>query len=219
MERVPAAWALTILNEPGGDTVTDLADEVMFTNPFPPYARLRDSAPVARARSKQLLGAEGYMLTRYDGVMLLHSDVRFSSDTMGQNDSWLLRHLPRMFRLLADSMVYKDDPDHARLRRLVNKAFTPRMVQEMSQDIEQIVDELLGGLSGRDTVDLVADFAIPLPLSVISRMLGVSASDRDRIPYPDGAIRRRRGRREYLRVHQDHPRGAQAARDDRAHGG
>ena len=179
MERVPAAWALTILNEPGGDTVTDLADEVMFTNPFPRYARLRDSAPVARARSKQLLGAEGYMLTRYDGVMLLHSDVRFSSDTMGQNDSWLLRHLPRMFRLLADSMVYKDDPDHARLRRLVNKAFTPRMVQEMSQDIEQIVDELLGGLSGRDTVDLVADFAIPLPLSVISRMLGVSASDRD----------------------------------------
>ena len=76
-------------------------------------------------------------------------------------------------------MVYKDDPDHARLRRLVNKAFTPRMVQEMSQDIEGIVDALLNGLSGRETVDLVADFAVPLPLSVISRMLGVSASDRD----------------------------------------
>jgi cytochrome P450 PksS len=77
-------------------------------------------------------------------------------------------------------MVYKDDPDHARLRRLVNKAFTPRMVQEMSEDIERIVDELLTGLSGRDSVDLVADFAVPLPLSVISRMLGVSATDRDR---------------------------------------
>jgi cytochrome P450 PksS len=84
-----------------------------------------------------------------------------------------------MFRLLADSMVYKDDPDHARLRRLVNKAFTPRMVQEMSADIERIVDELLTGLAGRDTVDLVDDFAVPLPLSVISRMLGVSAADRD----------------------------------------
>ena len=174
-----AGPSVTILNQPGGDIVTDLADEVMFTNPFPRYASLRNSAPVARARSKQLLGAEGYMLTRYDNVMLLHSDVRFSSDTLGQNDSWLLRHLPRMFRLLADSMVYKDDPDHARLRRLVNKAFTPRMVQQMAQEIERIVDELLRGLSGRDTVDLVADFAVPLPLSVISRMLGVSASDRD----------------------------------------
>ncbi len=179
MERVQAGQAMTILDQPGRDTVTDLADQVMFTDPFPRYATLRDSGPVARARSKQLLGADGYMLTRYDGVMLLHSDVRFSSDTMGQGDSWLLRHLPRMFRLLADSMVYKDDPDHARLRRLVNKAFTPRMVQEMSQDIEGIVDALLNGLSGRETVDLVADFAVPLPLSVISRMLGVSASDRD----------------------------------------
>ncbi len=174
-----ADQAVTILNQPEGTTVTDLADQVMFTDPFPRYAALRDAAPVARARSKQLLGAEGYMLTRYDSVMLLHSDVRFSSDTMGQNDSWLMRHLPRMFRLLADSMVYKDDPDHARLRRLVNKAFTPRMVQEMSQDIERIVGDLLRGLSGRQTVDLVADFAVPLPLSVISRMLGVSASDRD----------------------------------------
>ncbi len=181
IEGGQAGPAVTILDEPGQgrDIVTDLADQVMFTDPFPRYATLRDAAPVARARSKQLLGGEGYMLTRYDNVMLLYGDVRFSSATMGQDDSWLLRHLPRMFRLLADSMVYKDDPDHARLRRLVNKAFTPRMVQEMSQDIARIVDELLYGLSGRDTVDLVADFAVPLPLSVISRMLGVSASDRD----------------------------------------
>jgi cytochrome P450 PksS len=171
---------VTALGEPGGSVVTDLVDDIMFTNPFPRYASLRASTPVARARSKQLLGGEGYMLTRYDDVMLLHSDVRFSSDTMGQNDSWLLDHLPRMFRLLADSMVYKDDPDHARLRRLVNKAFTPRMVQDMSEDIERIVDELLTGIAGHDVVDLVDEFAVPLPLAVISRMLGVSASDRDR---------------------------------------
>ena len=174
-----AGRVVTILNEPGPGVVTDLADDVMFTNPFPTYDNLRERARVAPARSTQLLGGEGYMLTRYDDVMLLHGDLRFSSDTMGRNDSWLLRHLPRMFRLLADSMVYKDDPDHARLRRLVNKAFTPRMVQEMSADIERIVDELLTGLAGRDTVDLVDDFAVPLPLSVISRMLGVSAADRD----------------------------------------
>jgi cytochrome P450 len=170
---------MTTLDEHPDGLVTNLAAAVMFTNPFPRYAELRHVAPVSRVQSKQLVGSEGYMLTRYDDVMLLHSDPRFSSNTMGQSDSWLMRHLPRMFRLLADSMVYKDDPDHARLRRLVNKAFTPRMVHDMVDAITQMVDELLAGLGDRDEVDLVAEFAIPLPLSVISRMLGVSESDRD----------------------------------------
>ncbi|HEX4434376.1 MAG TPA: cytochrome P450, partial [Acidimicrobiales bacterium] len=108
-------------------------------------------------------------------------DVRFSSDPTTGGSSFLLRHLPKMFRLLTSSMVYKDDPDHARLRRLVNKAFTPRMVQQMTGDIETIVADLIDelGRRGSDTVDLVADFATPLPLSVISTMLGVGDEDRD----------------------------------------
>jgi cytochrome P450 len=170
---------MTTLDDRHHEMVTNLADDVMFTNPFPRYAQLRATAPVSRVQSKQLVGSEGYMLTRHDDVMLLHGDVRFSSDTMGQNDSWLMHHLPRMFRLLADSMVYKDDPDHARLRRLVNKAFTPRMVQGMADDIERMVDELVTRMAGRDVVDLVDDFAVPLPLWVISRMLGVSEPDRE----------------------------------------
>jgi cytochrome P450 len=163
----------------GAAMVTDLSEEVMFSDPFPRYAELRRTAPVSQVRSKQLVRSGGYMLTRYDDVMLLHGDPRFSSDTMSQNDSWLMRHLPRTFRLLADSMVYKDDPDHARLRRLVNKAFTPRMVQQMADGIEHIVDELLAGLDHGGVVDLVADFAVPLPLAVISNMLGVTEADRE----------------------------------------
>ncbi len=121
------------------------------------------------------------MLTRYEHVMLLHNDVRFSSDPTSQGSSLLMRHLPRMFRLLMSSMVYKDDPDHARLRRLVNKAFTPRRVQQMTGEIEQIVAELLDKVEqrGGETIDLVNDVAVPLPLSVISTMLGVGDEDRD----------------------------------------
>jgi cytochrome P450 PksS len=128
-----------------------------------------------------MLGGAGYMLTRYEHVMLLHNDVRFSSDPTSGGSSFLMRHLPNMFRLLTSSMVYKDDPDHARLRRLVNKAFTPRMVQQMAGDIDRIVRELLDKVAARgtETVDLVADVAVPLPLSVISRMLGVGDEDRD----------------------------------------
>lgn len=79
------------------------------------------------------------------------------------------------------SMVYKDDPDHARLRRLVNKAFTPRMVQQMTGEIERIVTELFDKVEqrGGETIDLVGDVAVPLPLSVISTMLGVGNEDRN----------------------------------------
>jgi cytochrome P450 len=163
------------------DTVTDLADPVMFTDPFPRYAELRRRGAVSPAFSKQLMGGAGFMLTRHEHVLLLHNDVRFSSDPTSGGSSFLMRHLPKMFRLLTSSMVYKDDPDHARLRRLVNKAFTPRMVQQMTGEIEKIVGGLVEELAGRggETVDLVADFATPLPLSVISTMLGVGDDDRD----------------------------------------
>jgi len=161
--------------------MTDLADPVMFSDPYPRYAELRSMAPVSSAFSKQLLGGTGYMLTRHEHVLLLHNDVRFSSDPTSQGSSFLIRHLPRMFRLLMSSMVYRDDPDHARLRRLVNKAFTPRRVQQMTGEIERIVAELLDKAEqrGTETVDLVNDVAVPLPLSVISRMLGVDDEDRD----------------------------------------
>jgi len=160
---------------------TDLADPVMFSDPYPRYEELRRSAPVSRAYSKQLLGGAGYMLTRHEHVLLLHNDVRFSSDPTSQGSSFLMRHLPRMFRLLMSSMVYKDDPDHARLRRLVNKAFTPRMVQQMTGEIERIVTELFDKVEqrGGETIDLVGDVAVPLPLSVISTMLGVGDEDRN----------------------------------------
>ena len=163
------------------DAVTDLADPVMFADPFPRYAELRRRGAVSPAFSKQLMGGAGFMLTRHEDVLMLHNDVRFSSDPTGGESSLMMRHLPKMFRLLTSSMVYKDDPDHARLRRLVNKAFTPRMVQQMSGDIERIVHGLLDDLErrGSSTVDLVADFATPLPLSVISTMLGVGDEDRD----------------------------------------
>ena len=123
---------------------TDLADPVMFEDPYPVYAELRRNAPVAPAYSKQMLDGAGYIFVRHEHVLLLHNDARFSSEpSLGGSSSFLVRYLPRTFRLLMDSMVFKDDPDHTRLRRLVNKAFTPRRVQELTEDIERIVGDLL----------------------------------------------------------------------------
>lgn len=176
---------ITTAAEAGLPDPTDLADPVMFNDPYPRYAQLRRTAPLSRAYSRQLLGGAGYMLTRHEHVLLLHNDVRFSSDPTSdptsEGSSFFMRHLPKMFRLLTSSMVYKDDPDHARLRRLVNKAFTPRMVQQLKDDVERIVRELLDEVEARnnDPIDLVSAVAVPIPLSVISTMLGVGDDDRD----------------------------------------
>lgn len=160
--------------------VTDLSDPVMFSDPFPRYAELRRTAPVSKAIHRETRRVEAYMLTRYEDVLQLHSDQRFSSDpfTRGRGAA-MTRLMPRLFRLLIDSMVFKDDPEHKRLRGLVNKAFTPKMVQRMTDDIQVIADRLLDDLVDSGTVDLVAALAVPLPLAVIASMLGVDDHDRD----------------------------------------
>lgn len=155
---------------------TDLDDPLMFTDPFPRYAELRRSAPVSRVRAPLATGmrAKGYMLTRYDDVLAMHADPRLSSDVMRNDRIGRLRWLiPKPIRLLTETMATKDDPEHQRLRRLVHKAFTPKLVAGLTDDITGIARELIEQLAQAGEVDLVSDFAVPFPLTVIARLLGV----------------------------------------------
>ncbi len=162
----------------GSSTTVNLADPAMFTNPFPRYAELR-RGPVTIGRSQQLMRGDGYLATRYEDVLQVHTDPRFSSDIMKYGRAArTLRFAPRILRLLTDSMVFKDDPDHKRLRSLVNKAFTPKRVQRMGEHIDKVVNELIDDLATRREVDLVSELAVPLPLRVIAEMMGVGAADR-----------------------------------------
>ena len=161
--------------------VTDLYEEVMFRDPHPRYRELRRTAPLSQARTA--LGPEGtWLLTRYDDVMTVHTDPRFSSEHPVPT-GLRARLVPRFARLLLDSMVFKDDPDHARLRRLVNRAFTPKMVAGMETSTQATLDRLLDRVADAarrgEAVDLVEELAVPLPLTVIAEMLGVSDRDRD----------------------------------------
>ena len=162
---------------PNVEELTRLSNPIMFNDPFPRYAHLRSVAPVSYVKCQFFLG-KGYLLTRYDDVMLVHTDKRFSSDPrkIGRNAT-VMKILPRILRLLTDSMVFKDDPDHKRLRSLVNMVFTQRMLTDMTEQIEQIVAGLLDDLASKREVDLVESFADPLPLAVIAKMLGVGDAE------------------------------------------
>ncbi|MGV0721118.1 cytochrome P450 [Mycolicibacterium elephantis] len=160
---------------------TDLGSREMLDTPHARFAYLRKHQPVSWATAKGLLqGQGGYLLTRYDDVMTLHSDDRFSTDVLKNSPAgkfiWLL---PPSLRMLAQTMVFKDDPDHKRLRTLVHKAFTPKLVSTMAPDIAKIAEQLADDVAAKREVDLVHAYAVRLPLAVIATMLGVPDEDRD----------------------------------------
>ncbi|AKJ05014.1 cytochrome P450 PksS [Archangium gephyra] len=149
-------------------------------NPIPVYAKLRKLGPVLR--SADLFG-EGFVLPRYEEVVRVLKDPRFANDRRNvpggsSLDRWWM---PAIMRMLISSMVLKDPPDHRRLRNLVQKAFTPVMVENLNGRVEQITEDLLDAAARKPVVDLMEDFALPLPLTVIAEMLGVPQSDR--IPF------------------------------------
>ncbi|MBX5485972.1 MAG: cytochrome P450 [Mycolicibacterium hassiacum] len=164
---------------------TDLGSRQMLDAPHARLAYLRKHQPVSWAVAKGLLqGKGGYLLTRYDDVMLIHSDDRFSTDMLRNSPAgkfiWLV---PPSLRMLAETMVFKDDPDHKRLRTLVHKAFTPKYVATLAPDITAIAERLADEVAARREVDLVHEYAVRVPLSVIATMLGVPDSERDRFHY------------------------------------
>lgn len=142
-------------------------------DPYPFYARLRAEDPVHQSP----MGL--WVLTRYEDVILLLRDPRFGRK--GFDDLLLARFgSPAGDRTgFATSMLFRDPPDHTRLRTLVSKAFTPRVIDGMRPHIQQIVDRLLDRVEPAGAMDLVADLAYPLPVTVICEMLGIPAGDRD----------------------------------------
>jgi cytochrome P450 len=155
-----------------------LAPEVV-RDPYPFLACLRDEDPV-----HWIERSRGWLVTRYDDIVAVLRDPRISADRVSDYVTAGLTPEDRTimtpaFELLARWMVFRDPPEHTRLRRLVGRAFTPRAVERLQPRIQWIVDELLDGLGKAGHADLVTDFAHPLPAIVIAEMLGVPAGDRE----------------------------------------
>ncbi len=138
-------------------------------DPYPFYHRLRAEDPVHRTP----MGF--WVLTRYDDVVMVLRDPRFGRKGFEE----ILQARFGGEAGMATSMLFRDPPDHTRLRGLVNRAFTPRVIEELRPHIQQIVDHLLDQVEPKREMDLIADLAYPLPVTVICEMLGVPARDRD----------------------------------------
>jgi cytochrome P450 len=155
-----------------GDVVFNPMDPQFVADPYPTYHRLRAEDPVHHSP------LDFWVLTRYEDVVAALRDPRFGKSAIPA--AVAARFGVPLPRGLGLSMLDRDPPDHTRLRSLVSKAFTPRVVEALRPHIQQIVDGLLERVEGASTMDLIEDFAYPLPVTVICEMLGVPVEDHER---------------------------------------
>jgi cytochrome P450 PksS len=160
-------------------------DEINITSaafkadPYPFYARLRAEAPVFRVTLPDKQTA--WLVTRYDDVAMVLRDEGFAKDRANALTPEQLAKqpwIPAFVRPLMRNMLDLDKQDHDRLRALVQKAFTPRLVEQMRPRIQVLTEELLDAVRGRAQMDLIRDYALPLPTTIIAEMLGVPVKDR-----------------------------------------
>ena len=159
----------------------DIVSPNFKANPFPIFARLRAEEPVCSTKLPDKTRV--WLLSRYEDVNALFKDERFTKERRKAMTAEQLRKqpwIPPVFRPLERTMLDLDPPDHTRLRTLVQKAFTPRLVEQMRSRTESLAEELLDAVSEKGEMDLVRDYALPLPMTLITEILGVPARDRDK---------------------------------------
>jgi cytochrome P450 len=154
----------------------DPRDPAFIADPFPAFRALRARDPVHWCE-----GLRGHVLTRYADVKPLLGDPRLSADRITPFAKALApaerKGAAALIDLLARWAVFVDPPDHTRLRRLLNAGFTPRAVEGLAPGIRLVVDRLIDGAAGQGRMDLIADFAYPLPATVIALLIGAPARD------------------------------------------
>ncbi|MEV4443661.1 hypothetical protein AB0K09_32665 [Streptomyces sp. NPDC049577] len=162
-------------NTPGGPGALGpfRTSEVHVPDPYPLYRRYREADPVHRAEDGS------WYLFRHDDVARVLTGRGFGR---GALPSRLPADCPHLRRTTAHWMVFMDPPEHTRVRALVSRSFTPRVVESLRPRIRQLtaglVDGLAADLAGGRAADLVDRFAAPLPILVISELLGVPKEDR-----------------------------------------
>lgn len=163
----------------GGPVAFDPFEEGFVASPYEQYARLRAHDPV---HWSELL--QGWVLTRFDDVVTLLRDPEISvelDNARATSVVELQRARQSRSGRPSDTLVLRDDPDHHRLRKLLQRPFGPRPVEELRAMVGNRVDAAMADLAPRGAMDVIGDFAYPLPVAVFNEMLGLPDEDAPRV--------------------------------------
>jgi cytochrome P450 len=152
-----------------------VASPKVRTNPWALYQRLHRRGAVAQGPFSIWLVASHAGITRVlrDAPTTVHEERAKDLPSGGDRET-------PFGQLISKTLLFTDPPDHSRLRRLVSRSFTPRMVDRLRMPVAELVAKQLAELRPRGHADLIADFALPLPVAVICELLGLPPSERDR---------------------------------------
>jgi cytochrome P450 len=157
----------------------DLFDPGFVADPYPTYARLRSEGPIHRVTIPD--GQRPWWIMRYEDVSAFLKDERFVKEERNALTPEQLAKMPpvpEVIKRLSRDMLDADPPDHQRLRALVSKAFTRRSAERLRGRIQEIAEALLEAVEDKGEMDLIADYAYPLPFTIITELLGVPEEDR-----------------------------------------
>lgn len=159
-------------------TSPDFSSQRFKANPYPYYARLREEAPVYHFAGA--MREKAWLVTRYDDVSLVLKHASLTKDPFSsvaskrrEGMSWLIK----VFEPLMQNMLSKDPPIHTRLRSLVHKAFTPKLIERLRSRVQALSDRLLDEAARRGSMELVGQYALIVPVTIIAEMLGVPPED------------------------------------------
>lgn len=161
-------------------SLSSLSAPEVRANPYPFYHQLRSVEPV---HWDEVAGC--WVLTGYADIVAVLREPRFSK---AQGLKRIFNRIPEteqatarpVFGMFSKQMLFADAPYHTQLKGLVNKAFTPRVVEGMQAHIQEIVDELLAAVQPKGQMDIIHDFAFPLPVTVIAELLGLPREEHDK---------------------------------------
>ncbi|MFR9776142.1 cytochrome P450 family protein [Micromonospora sp. MS34] len=155
---------------------TELYTDQFAADPYPTFARLRTDRPVCPVSAR----FDQYLITRLDDARVALTDPRLSKDLYGPDQHYLRIFGPNSAGLNRN-MLNSDPPEHTRLRRIVSQAFAPRRIEALRPRVARIVDDLLDKVVPHGRAELMHDFAIPLPMTVICELLGIPPVDHGRV--------------------------------------
>jgi len=160
-------------------TPPDINSKEFVNNKYEYYKWMREESPVFKGKLSIM---DIYFVSRYDDCVALLKDPRFVRNrTTATGGSRMPFPMPKATKLIAQSMITEDEPDHRRLRNLVHQAFTRQSMAKLSGRIEQLTNDLLdkaeANARSNQTIDLKAAYALPIPVTVIQEMVGVSDED------------------------------------------
>jgi cytochrome P450 len=161
-------------------TKVDFNNYEFISNPFPAYALLREESPIHRVAFGT--GQEFWLVTKYEDALKIFKDTRFTKSIQKAKPP-VEQSAPKSEAannmLFSHHLLNMDPPDHTRMRQLIQKAFTPKLVEAMRPRLEARANELLDKFIPEGKMDIINDYALPLPISIISELLGIPRKDQN----------------------------------------